>query len=98
MTSPTPSEASIEPCAWFIAGERWTRDKADAEDCRQRGYMVEPVYSAAEIPRLRAEVARMREALDRIANMTPAAANARDAREMHLTVEAIAHTALGTSA
>ena len=55
---------------------------------------VEMPYQLADAV---AEIAALQEALERISVLSPNAANARDARDLHLTVRAIAETALARS-
>ena len=54
--------------------------------------VIEPLFITTANASERAEA--LRTALQRISELTPASANARDARDMHLTVKAIADVAL----
>ena len=55
---------------------------------------IDTGYDRARFTRTETAENRFREALERIANLTPGAANARTARDLHLTVKAIAECAL----
>lgn len=58
-------------------------------------YALQVLKDLATKP-LDAKICRLVDALDRISKLTPDAANARDARDLHLTVKAIADTALSS--
>lgn len=43
-----PQRQAGEPVAWLIGGETCTQDKAKADDCRARGFMVESFYASPQ--------------------------------------------------
>lgn len=74
---------------WLIAEWLAKGRSIDAADDRAEA-------AEASLASVTKEVERLREALERLAELTPSRANARDARDLHLTVKAIAETALTT--
>jgi len=99
QSSPKPS--------WLVPYDRLP--EADKEADRQIGEAVArwtligdaasnsfttPPASEADVSTLKAEVERMRKALERLSALTPIRANARTPHDLHLTVKAIADTAL----
>jgi nitrogen-specific signal transduction histidine kinase len=64
---------------------------------RLEHYLEIRVSQANQSAEIKAENERLREALERLAVLTPGRANATTAMDLHLTVKAIAETALANA-
>ena len=102
LTAALVDVPAVEPVAW-----RWKFDP-DADwhygGKEPKGFrfgdpeIVETLYPAPPLSREGEDSAEvLRSALQRISELTPARANARDARDLHLTVKAIAEVALAAT-
>lgn len=88
-----------EAVAWLVTTVRTGEKRLQFQPVANLPYnrdrfISTPLYASPPVPAGYA----VREALERISRLTPAAANASSARDLHATVKAIAETALSTPA